>query len=240
MQMPVPIVPAGRTDTGVHAKGQVISCDLPDRVDLKILMKQLNSLCGPAIVVREASWASSEFHARFSAIWRHYQYTIYNNEYLDPFLVATSWHLTTPLNLRAMRLGCDPIIGTHDFSAFCRRPKPDLLSDLDVAEKLDTGLREISLRRSVMQASWHDRGEGILQFEIRANAFCHQMVRSLVGTFIEIGSHKRPSSDMMALIRSGDRAEASQLAPPQGLCLLEVGYPNDIVASFNNDVTPSY
>ena len=145
-----------------------------------------------------------------------------------------------------MRLGCDPIIGTHDFSAFCRRPKPDLLTDQDVAEKpgtgsIDTGTlgsghREISLHRCVMQASWHDRGEGILQFEIRANAFCHQMVRSLVGTFIEIGSHKRPSSDMMALIRSGDRAEASQLAPPQGLCLLEVGYPNDIIASFNNDV----
>lgn len=201
-------------------------------------MKQLNSLCGPAIVVREASWASGEFHARFSAIWRHYQYTINNNEYQDPFLVATSWHITTPLNLRAMRLGCDPIIGTHDFSAFCRRPKPDLLTDQDVPEMLGSGHREISLHRCVMQASWHDRGEGILQFEIRANAFCHQMVRSLVGTFIEIGSHKRPSSDMMALIRSGDRAEASQLAPPQGLCLLEVGYPTDIIASFNNDVNP--
>jgi tRNA pseudouridine38-40 synthase len=77
-----------------------------------------------------------------------------------------------------------------------------------------------------MQATWRNQGDGIFTFDIRANAFCHQMVRSLVGTFIEIGTHKRPSSDMMTLIRSGDRAEASQLAPPQGLCLVEVGYPN--------------
>ncbi|MBJ7398624.1 MAG: hypothetical protein JHD29_07700, partial [Ilumatobacteraceae bacterium] len=89
-----------------------------------------------------------------------------------------------------------------------------------------SGAREISLKRCVMQATWRNQGDGIFTFDIRANAFCHQMVRSLVGTFIEIGTHKRPSSDMMTLIRSGDRAEASQLAPPQGLCLVEVGYPN--------------
>ncbi|NCW84268.1 MAG: tRNA pseudouridine(38-40) synthase TruA, partial [Acidimicrobiia bacterium] len=78
------------------------------------------------------------------------------------------------------------------------------------------------------QASWREIGDSMFRFDIRANAFCHQMVRSLVGTFVEIGARKRPSSDMMALIRSGDRAEASQLAPPQGLFLTEVGYPSDL------------
>ena len=225
-QVPVPVVSAGRTDTGVHAKGQVVSCDLHDHVDLVVLQKQLNALCGPEIVVREATWAKDDFHARFSAIWRHYQYTVYNAEYPDPFLVATAWHVIAPINLRAMQLACDPIIGTRDFSAFCRRPKPDLEPDLEDPETSESGAREISLKRCVMQATWRNQGDGIFTFDIRANAFCHQMVRSLVGTFIEIGTHKRPSSDMMTLIRSGDRAEASQLAPPQGLCLVEVGYPN--------------
>ena len=225
-QEPVPVVSAGRTDTGVHAKGQVVSCDLHDHVDLVVLQKQLNALCGPEIVVREATWAKDDFHARFSAIWRHYQYTVYNAEYPDPFLVATAWHVIAPINLRAMQLACDPIIGTRDFSAFCRRPKPDLEPDLEDTETSESGAREISLKRCVMQATWRNQGDGIFTFDIRANAFCHQMVRSLVGTFIEIGTHKRPSSDMMTLIRSGDRAEASQLAPPQGLCLVEVGYPN--------------
>jgi len=225
-QEPVPVVSAGRTDTGVHAKGQVVSCDLHDHVDLVVLQKQLNALCGPEIVVREATWAKDDFHARFSAIWRHYQYTVYNAEYPDPFLVATAWHVIAPINLRAMQLACDPIIGTRDFSAFCRRPKPDLEPDLEDPEMSESGAREISLKRCVMQATWRNQGDGIFTFDIRANAFCHQMVRSLVGTFIEIGTHKRPSSDMMTLIRSGDRAEASQLAPPQGLCLVEVGYPN--------------
>ena len=81
-----------------------------------------------------------------------------------------------------------------------------------------------------MQATWRTKGDGTFTFDIRANAFCHQMVRSLVGTFVDIGVGKRPSSDMMILIRSGDRAEASQLAPPQGLCLVEVGYPDTGIA----------
>jgi tRNA pseudouridine38-40 synthase len=183
-------------------------------------------MCGPEIIIRHASWASNEFHARFSAIWRHYQYTIYNAEFPDPFLVATSWHVVAPLNLRALHMACDPIIGTHDFSAFCRRPKQDLEPDLEGPETNEPEVREVSLKRNVMQATWHNRGDGIFTFDIRANAFCHQMVRSLVGTFVDIGVGKRPSSDMMTLIRSGDRAEASQLAPPQGLCLVEVGYPD--------------
>ena len=230
-QQPIPLVSAGRTDAGVHAKAQVVSCDVPAHCDLPTLRKQLNSLCGPEIIVKEIAWASTDFHARFSAIWRHYQYFVYNADFPDPFKVSSAWHVIAPLNLHAMQLACDPIIGTHDFSAFCRRPKPDNEPDLEGSELQDaTGeiVREKSLRRHVMQASWKDVGDSVFRFDIRANAFCHQMVRSLVGTFIEIGARKRPSSDMMALIRSGDRAEASQLAPPQGLFLTEVGYPSDL------------
>jgi len=210
-QQPIPLVSAGRTDAGVHAKAQVVSCDVPAHCDLLTLRKQLNSLCGPEIIVKEIAWASADFP--------------------DPFKVSSAWHVIAPLNLHAMQLACDPIIGTHDFSAFCRRPKPDNEPDLEGSELQDaTGeiVREKSLRRCVMQASWKLMDDSVFRFDIRANAFCHQMVRSLVGTFVEIGARKRPSSDMMALIRSGDRAEASQLAPPQGLFLTEVGYPSEI------------
>jgi tRNA pseudouridine38-40 synthase len=78
-----------------------------------------------------------------------------------------------------------------------------------------------------MNADWRDLGDGVLRFDVRANAFCHQMVRSLVGTFVEIGLGKRPPSDMRGLILSGDRNQAAQVAPPHGLCLWEVGYPAD-------------
>lgn len=80
------------------------------------------------------------------------------------------------------------------------------------------------MRRSVMFADWKDMGDGVLRFDIQANAFCHQMVRALVGTFVEIGLGKRPPSDMRGLILSGDRSQAAPVAPPQGLCLWEVGF----------------
>ena len=214
MQESAKVIPAGRTDAGVHAWGQVISVDLPERIELDVLAKQLNALCGPSIVVREASWTQPDFHARYSALWRSYRYTVLNTPVGNPFMVDTSWHVIRPLRLRAMQLACDAIMGEQDFSAFCRKATHD-----DGTEK--------SMRRYVMKADWVDAGEGILRFDVVANAFCHQMVRSLVGTFVEIGLGKRPPSDMRGLILSRDRTKAAPVAPPQGLCLWEVGYPRD-------------
>ena len=217
LQTDIDIVAAGRTDAGVHGWGQVVSMDLPDHVDLQVLRKQLNALCGPFVVVREADWVEPDFHARFSAMWRSYRYTVLNTPTPNPFMVDTAWHIHTPLKLRAMQLACDAVIGEHDFSAFCRKPK---------ASEGEHGA-QFSMRRYVMNADWRDLGDGVLRFDVRANAFCHQMVRSLVGTFVEIGLGKRPPSDMRGLILSGDRNQAAQVAPPHGLCLWEVGYPAD-------------
>ena len=212
MQEEVKVTAAGRTDAGVHAWGQVISLDLPERIDLDLLTKQLNALCGPSVVVREARWTQPDFHARFSALWRSYRYTILNSPTANPFMVETAWHISRPLNVRAMQLGSDALIGEHDFSAFCRKPKSP-----------ERG--EPSMTRYVMAAKWTAHDGDVLQFEITANAFCHQMVRSIVGTLADIGLGKRPPSDMRGLILAGDRREAAQLAPPQGLMLWEVGYP---------------
>jgi tRNA pseudouridine38-40 synthase len=212
MQQEVKVIPAGRTDAGVHAWGQVISLDLPETIDIDLLAKQMNALCGPAIVVREARWAQPDFHARFSALWRTYRYTILNSPVPNPFLVDTAWHISRPLNVRAMQLASDALIGEHDFSAFCRKPK---LPEGD----------ERSMRRYVLAAKWTPLDDGMVRFEITANAFCHQMVRSIVGTLADIGMGKRPPSDVRGLILAGDRREAAHLAPPQGLSLWEVGYP---------------
>ena len=230
-QSEVRLVAAGRTDAGVHARGQVVSVDLPSRIKIESLGKKLNALCGPQIAVRDVQWVSATFHARFSAIWRHYRYTILNSPTPDPFLATTAWHVHAPLDVRPMQLAADAIMGERDFSAFCRKPEPQ---DYDIrgasgADDVDdcigdTRATPVSMKRFVMQANWKRNGD-LVTFEVRANAFCHQMVRSLVGTFVDIGLGKRPPSDMMALVRSGRRSDASQIAPPHGLCLWEVGYP---------------
>jgi len=223
-QSEVQLVAAGRTDAGVHARGQVVSVDLPSRTKIDSLARKLNALCGPQIAVRDVQWAPASFHARFSAIWRHYRYTVLNSKIPDPFLATTAWHIHVPLELRAMQLASDAIMGERDFSAFCRKPDAADEPDSPPSTKPGAAKKPATMTRFVTQAAWKREGE-IVTFEVRANAFCHQMVRSLVGTFVDIGLGKRPPSDMMNLIRSGRRHDASQVAPPHGLCLWEVGYP---------------
>src|SRR5690606_20635026 len=134
-----------------------------------------------------------------------------------PFLARVAWHVPQRLDLSAMQLGCDPLIGEHDFSSFCRRPKP--MPDHP----------EPSLTRRVLSARWGDArseyGPGVLCFEIRANAFCHQMVRSIVGTLVDVGMGKLRAGDLRGILVARDRSAAGTVAPPHGLCLWEVGYP---------------
>ncbi len=209
---PTELTGAGRTDAGVHAWGQVVHVDLPESTDLADLQRRVNAMCGPTIVVRAAEWVPDDFDARFSARWRHYRYTVLNTATPDPFQAATAWHVPRPLAVPLMRLACDPLIGEHDFSSFCRRPK------------VGEGEPPRSLVRSVRLARWSEPEPGLLRFEIRANAFCHQMVRSIVGTLVDVGRGRRRAGEMTAILRSRDRASAGTVAPPHGLCLWEVGY----------------
>lgn len=208
---------AGRTDAGVHAWGQVVSVDLPADADLAGLQRRLNRLCGPQIAVRDIEWTEDpEFHARHSAAYRHYRYHVLNTTEPNPFTARTAWHVIEPLSLWAMNLACDPLIGEHDFSTFCRRPK------------LPEGARTPSMSRLVMQAGWKQvPGDvpGLLRFEIRANAFCHQMVRSIVGTLVEVGMGKLHAGDIRGILLQRNRQFAGQVAPAHGLTLWEVGYP---------------
>jgi tRNA pseudouridine38-40 synthase len=201
---------AGRTDAGVHAWGQVVSFDIADgAADLELLQRSVNKMLGPAVVIRDAAFAASDFDARHSARGRRYRYTVLNTPVASPFTATTAWHVEHPLDVRAMQLACDPLIGEHDFQSFCRQP---------------SGHEPGPLTRRVVSAGWVDLDDGRLRFDIESNAFCHQMVRAVVGTLVEVGMGKRRAGEVAGIIRARNRSAAGQLAPPHGLCLWEVLY----------------
>ncbi|HXH57951.1 tRNA pseudouridine(38-40) synthase TruA [Iamia sp.] len=212
---PVALTCAGRTDRGVHALGQVVTLDArPDRVatvvDRAALTRAVNKMCGPEVAVRDPALVADDFDARFSARARRYRYLVWNHPEPDPFTARLAWHVERPLALPVLRLACDPFIGAHDFSTFCRRPK-----GRDV---------EPSLVRRVTEARWHDDGGGHLRFEIEATAFCHQMVRSIVGTMVAVGTGRMTAGDVRPALAARDRSRAGDLAPPHGLTLQTVRY----------------
>ena len=198
---------AGRTDAGVHAWGQVVSFPAEPGLDVGRLQSSVNSMLGPEVVVRSCEIVAPQFDARHGARWRRYRYTILNRPVTDPFRDRFVWHVADPLDLRALRLAADPFIGEHDFSAFCRK-----------------GPDGSSRTRRVYESRWVDDGDGVLRYEIRANAFCWQMVRAIVGIQVEVGQGRRRPGDLLAILRAGDRNAAGQPAPPRGLCLWDVGY----------------
>jgi tRNA pseudouridine38-40 synthase len=208
---------AGRTDAGVHGWGQVVSGELPAATDLRRLERSINGLCGPDIAVRDAAWTDTSFSARFSATGRTYRYHVWNDPAPNPLLARTTWHVPLPLDLAAMNVAAASLAGEHDFSSFCRRPKP--------AEGFD----EPSLVRHLRTACWTQVGDGqwsppLLRFEITASSFCHQMVRSIVGTLVDIGLRRRDADSIPAILAARDRNAAGQVAPPKGLVLWSVDY----------------
>ena len=215
LRHPVNLIVAGRTDAGVHAWGNVVHFDTEAGVDPLTLQRHLNSMLGPAIVIRSAEVAAPDFNARHDAVARRYRYTVLNRPVPDPFLAATTWHVAQPLDLSVLRLTCDPIIGEHDFSSFCR---------------VQRRIPDASLVRLVYDARWLDAGDGILRFDIDASSFCQQMVRALVGTMVPMGLGKQRPGEMAGILRARDRSAANRVAPARGLCLWEVLYTGDDAA----------
>jgi tRNA pseudouridine38-40 synthase len=210
LRSPVTLTCAGRTDAGVHARGQVVSFDAPaDHPDPARIVQSVNRLCQGAIVVRDLEVAPPDFDARHSATARRYRYAIQAGPHPDPLRRRTTWWVPHELDLALLRLGCDPLIGEHDFSSFCRRPKAAV---------------EVSLVRRVRDARWETGPDGLHWFWIEADAFCQQMVRSIVGTLVEVGAGRMRPGDLRAVLRARDRHAAGPMAPAHGLCLWEVRY----------------
>ena len=211
-RIPIRISTAGRTDAGVHARQQVISLDIPASTHLDTFVRSINSLAAPHIAVSDATWVEDTFDARRSATWRRYRYFVCNQATPNPLLTDRAWYVHRPLSLPLMNLAADALCGHHDFAAFCRRAP------------LGEGTQAKSMMRHVFEARWSDAGEGNLVFEIRANAFCHQMVRGIVGFLVDVGLQKRPASDTRAVLVAKERAHGSKVAPAHGLVLWDVGY----------------
>ena len=240
---PVSLTCAGRTDAGVHALGQVVHFEVPAAVsaglDPAALVKSCNRQLGPAIVVRGAGPAPEGFDARHSATTRRYRYLVVNAPVPDPLLAGLAWHVSDPLDMRSLAAAADALVGEHDFRAFCRRV-PGTSADEPITRRV-LDARWSRLARAGADDRAGDGGaEGtvptpatvlapvtgdLMAFEIEANAFCHQMVRSLVATLVDVGRGRRRPSDMLWILRSADRQQASQPAPPQGLTLMAVRYP---------------
>jgi tRNA pseudouridine38-40 synthase len=203
---PVEVVGAGRTDAGVHARGQVVHADVPARLAPEPVRRVLNAALGPVIVVREAAWAPRDFDARFSARRRTYVYRVDDSGDPDPLCRGFVLSWPRPLDVERMRSAAAPLVGEHDFAAFCRRR----------AESSTTRrLRSIGLRRV----------RGLVEIRLVADAFCWQMVRSIVGHLLAVGDGRRDPGSTAAVLASRDRAAVGNLAPPHALVLESVTYP---------------
>lgn len=212
LRQPVDLTCAGRTDKGVHARAQVVTFDVPaGRVEPEWLRRAVDNLCGPEIAIRAVDVVAPDFDARLSAVSRRYRYQLHVEPIADPLRSRFSWHVAQPLDIAAMRLGCDPLLGEHDFRAFCRRPRRRTQAP-------------VSLGRRVTELRIVTGDDGDLRVEIEANAFCHQMVRSIVGTLVDVGRGRLRAGDLRAILATGDRSEAGEVAPPEGLVLWRVRY----------------
>lgn len=217
----VSVTCAGRTDTGVHARGQVVHVDVatgalvvttgrsaapPDVV----LLRRLNGVLPVDVRVRAAMVAPTGFDARFSAVWRRYAYRIADDARLvDPLARRTVLVRPRTLDLDAMNQAATGLRGEHDFAAFCRRR---------------TGATTI---RTLLDLTWARDDSGLAVATVRADAFCHNMVRALVGAMIAVGEGRRPASWVADVLARGVRHPAVTVARPHGLTLEEVAYPDD-------------
>lgn len=203
---------AGRTDAGVHARVQVLSFDMADDIDLGWFRHRLNRVLSDSIRVREVVEAAPDFHARFDATSRTYRYHILRAPVADPLRSRTTWHVREPLQLSSMRLGADAFIGSHNFASFCREPDPG------------PDGRPKTLHRRIFSTAWVEVDEELLYFEVSARAFCQQMVRSIVGTLVDVGHGRLRAGEIRSILAARDRSIAGDVAPPHGLTLWDVGY----------------
>ena len=225
LRVDVDVTCAGRTDRGVHAVGQVVSFDLPEGqgpadpepVDLEWLRHVVNRQVGPSVVVKALSVVDDGFDARFSATGRTYRYRILDRPDGDPFTATRAWHVPAVLDVAAMEVAAGHLLGQHVFSSFCRRPTPRPDGTEAGLVRRVTGA---SFRRVVDGLS----GVELLEFEVSASAFCHQMVRSIVGTLVAVGRGRMAAGSMPDVLAAGDRRAAGEPAPSHGLTFWSVDY----------------
>jgi tRNA pseudouridine38-40 synthase len=210
---PAPLTVAGRTDAGVHARGQVAHADIAADCWAAAgpgAVRRLARLLPPDVRVHRAVPAPPGFDARFSAIWRRYAYRVCDDPALaDPLARhRTLWHRSR-LDIEVMNDAAAACLGEHDFAAFCRRREG------------------ASTVRTLLRLDWTRTGTAVAEATVVADAFCHNMVRALVGALLKVGEGSRPPGWPAQVLAARARDPAVPVVPPHGLCLEEVGYPAD-------------
>ncbi len=203
---PVSVIGAGRTDSGVHAMAQVAHFTLAQPTSREKLIRALNGILPWDIRIMSLSHVSSSFHAQKDAIRKRYEYQLYNGPTLSPFLHGYVLHVRHPLDLQAMQEAAQHLCDTHDFTGFSA-----------AATQVKSRIRQVYL--SQIQKRGHH-----VTYRVEANGFLHHMVRNIVGTLLQIGSGKRPASDIRRILTSRNRRIAGPTAPAQGLYMMKTWY----------------
>ena len=210
---PVVALGSGRTDAGVHARGQAVGVRVPDRWDVQKLRRALNSLLPTDVWVARAVEMHAEVHARYSAVGRRYSYYVgTDHDARSPFRVRYELPFSHPIDRASLDGAASEIEGEHCFRAFAVS---------------GTAPSHDDHRCTVASAKWEERSGGLV-FVIEANRFLHHMVRFLVGTMLDIATARRPDTDMSRLLAATDNSEVSPPAPPHALFLDAVRYPSHL------------
>jgi tRNA pseudouridine38-40 synthase len=206
----VAIIGSGRTDTGVHALNQVAHFKIAQRCDLNRLFLAFNGLLPRDIRVKKVEEVPLHFHSQHSAIGKEYHYHLFLDRVMDPFRRLYSWHVRRKLDLSLLKEAATFFIGTHDFTAFANESHSGSAAHdaIRTIYRLDVCPTEAEIR---------------LEFE--GDGFLYKMVRNIVGTLIDVASHRLPLENLLPIFESKDRRQASFAAPPQGLFLMRVDYP---------------
>ncbi len=203
---PVRVCGSGRTDRGVHARGQVASFRTDNPIDVGRVFRGMNALLPPQIVVLECVLAEDTFHARHSARLREYCYQIWRGRVCSPFRYPFVHHVYAELNREEMEKAAARVIGRHDFTSFCAAISA-----------------EGKMEKDVTRSEWKVSGE-LWTYHIAARSFVHHMVRNLVGTFLEVGQGRRKAEDFDRIIAARHRSSAGAMAPAKGLFLENVEF----------------
>jgi tRNA pseudouridine38-40 synthase len=204
----IAIVGSGRTDTGVHCRRQYFHADLPEAIKPEALIPNLNAFLPRDIAIHSIREIHPEASARYHATERAYQYIITRKK--DPLLVGLAWYCFKPLDIPTMNEAASLLTGMHDFECF---------------SKVKTDVNHFVC--NVKKAAWKQKSD-LLLFDIVANRFLRGMVRSVVGTLVDVGSGKISLKEFEAILHSKDRKKAGMNVPPEGLYLMDVKYPNRI------------
>ena len=216
-QKKINVIGSGRTDSGVHALGQVAHFDVEGEINFPKFIHSLNSLLPDDIGIISAKKVPGTFHAQLTAKKKTYVYTLLNSRMRSVFLNDTVWQVIPSLDIKAMKKAAKYLIGIHDFKSFCAA---DSTAKTTVRKIYKITITKIPPRPPLKKGGWGD----LIQISITGNGFLKQMVRSIVGTLVEVGRGKRSVSDFQKILKACDRKKAGKTAPAKGLMLKEVIY----------------